>query len=157
MTSSEKNSAPARPAALGAEEIKAILPHRYPFLLVDRILELDAEWGVGVKNVTLNEPFFQGHFPEHAVMPGVLIIEAMAQVAGIVSLRRIGGAKTFAFLTGIDHARFRDQVLPGDQLRIETRIIKAKANVHVVAGVAKVGEKVVCEAEIMFMLLAERT
>lgn len=157
MTLSEKKGAAPRPAALGAEEIKALLPHRYPFLLVDRILEFDAEHAVGLKNVTLNEPYFQGHFPGHAVMPGVLIIEAMAQVAGVASLRRISGTKMIVFLTGIDHARFRDRVLPGDQLRIETRLVKEKSNFHVVAGVAKVGDKIVCEAELMFMLIVEST
>lgn len=145
-------ASPPAGSVLDANEIKRILPHRYPFLLVDRILEIDGERAVGVKNVSQNEPFFEGHFPDYPVMPGVLIIEAIAQLAGIVALKRLGSTRAVAFLTGIDSARFRDQVFPGDQLLIETRIVKEKAKFHIAAGTAKVGDKTVCEAELMFML-----
>jgi 3-hydroxyacyl-[acyl-carrier-protein] dehydratase len=137
------------------DELKHVLPHRYPFLLVDRILEIDDARAVGIKNFTASEPFFQGHFPARAVVPGVLLVESMAQVAGIVALRRAGertGGR-LAFLAGLENVRFREPVVPGDQVTIETRIVKEKARLHVAEGKAKVGETLVCEATIMFVLL----
>jgi len=138
---------------LDIEEIRNILPHRYPMLLVDRILELDAERIVGIKNVTVNEPFFQGHFPDFPVMPGVLIVEAMAQVAGVLVLKTIPDrASKLVLLAGIDNARFRRQVLPGDQLRIEMKVVKRKASVAKMQGVATVDGAVVAEVEVLCKL-----
>src|SRR5580658_11020793 len=117
------------------QAIREILPHRYPMLLVDRIEELEEDRIVGIKNVTANEPFFQGHFPEFPVMPGVLIVEAMAQTAGVQVLSSIPDRdQKLVFLVAVDAARFRRPVVPGDQLRIEMRVIKRKGNVAKMAG-----------------------
>jgi beta-hydroxyacyl-ACP dehydratase FabZ len=107
-------------------EIQALLPHRYPFLLVDRVLELDPDRRiVGIKNVTVNEPFFQGHFPGRPVMPGVLILEAMAQVGGLLAFKSLGAAsRPVVYLTGVDGAKFRKPVVPGDRLRFEIDVVK---------------------------------
>jgi 3-hydroxyacyl-[acyl-carrier-protein] dehydratase len=115
---------------LDTEAIAKLLPHRYPFLLVDRIIELEDMRVVGIKNVTMNEPHFTGHFPDHPVMPGVLIIEAMAQVAGVLVLSKIPDReKKLVFLATIEQAKFRKPVVPGDQLRIEVNILKLKPSV----------------------------
>src|SRR5271157_3571100 len=138
---------------LDINDIRGILPHRYPFLLVDRIVELDAERIVGIKNVTANEPFFQGHFPDIPVMPGVLIVEAMAQTAGVQVLSSIPDRDTkLVFLVSVDAARFRRPVVPGDQLRIEMRVIKRKGTVAKMAGRATVDGVLVAEAEVMCKL-----
>jgi len=138
---------------LDIEEIRKILPHRYPFLLVDRIVELDAGRIVGIKNVTVNEPFFQGHFPDFPVMPGVLIIEAMAQVAGVLVLKNIPDrASKLVLLAGVDSARFRRPVLPGDQLRIEMKTLKVKASVAKMHGTATVDGDLVAEVEVLCKL-----
>jgi 3-hydroxyacyl-[acyl-carrier-protein] dehydratase len=140
-------------AILDVNEIREILPHRYPFLLVDRIIELDAERIVGIKNVTANEPFFNGHFPDFPVMPGVLIVEAMAQTAGVLVLKSIPDRHSkLVFLVSVDAARFRRPVVPGDQLRIEMNVIKRKGSVAKMAGKATVDGKVVAEAEVMCKL-----
>jgi beta-hydroxyacyl-ACP dehydratase FabZ len=136
---------------LDIQAIKAILPHRFPFLLVDRIVELEPERIVGIKNVTANEPFFAGHFPEFPVMPGVLIVEAMAQVAGVLVLKDMGTQKA-VFLATIEQAKFRRPVFPGDQLRIEMKLIKRKAAVAKMAGTVTVDGAVVAEAELMCKL-----
>ncbi len=136
---------------LDIQAIKAILPHRYPFLLVDRIVELEAERIVGIKNVTGNEPFFAGHFPDFPVMPGVLIVEAMAQVAGVLVLKDMGEQKA-VFLASIEQAKFRRPVVPGDQLRIEMKVGKRKATVAKMYGKATVDGAVVAEAELMCKL-----
>lgn len=134
-------------------EIRTILPHRYPFLLVDRILELDAERIVGIKNVTLNEPFFIGHFPDFPVMPGVLIVEAMAQVAGVLVLKNIADRhKKLVLLAAIENARFRRPVVPGDTLRVEMSVIRRKTTVAKMAGRATVDGQLVAEAEVMCKL-----
>ena len=134
-------------------EIRTILPHRYPFLLVDRIVELEAERVVGIKNVTANEPFFQGHFPDFPVMPGVLIVEAMAQTAGVLVLKSIPDRdKKLVLLVAIENAKFRKPVVPGDQLRLEMAVIKRKASVAKMAGRATVDGVVVAEAEVMCKL-----
>src|SRR6266581_4623141 len=113
---------------LDVNEIRRILPHRYPMLLVDRILELEADRIVGIKNVTANEPFFSGHFPDYPVMPGVMIVEAMAQVAGVLVLKHIEDRKTkLVLLTGVDAAKFRKPVRPGDQLRMEMKVLRQRA------------------------------
>lgn len=132
-------------------KIQEILPHRYPFLLVDRVLEINAEElkAVGIKNVSANEPFFQGHFPGKPVMPGVLITEAMGQVGAvlILSLDRFKGK--IPFLASIDNLRFRKPVVPGDQLRIEVQITATKRNVGKMTGNAYVGDTLVASGEIM--------
>jgi 3-hydroxyacyl-[acyl-carrier-protein] dehydratase len=132
------------------DAIRDILPHRYPMLLVDAIIELEAERVVGIKNVTANEPFFMGHFPEFPVMPGVLIVEAMAQVAGVLVLNQIPDRKDkLVLLATIEMAKFRKPVRPGDQLRIEMIITRRKASVAKMHGTAKVDGVVVAEAELM--------
>ncbi|HEY1340176.1 MAG TPA: 3-hydroxyacyl-ACP dehydratase FabZ [Bryobacteraceae bacterium] len=138
---------------LDINEIRTLLPHRYPFLLVDRIVEMDAERVVGIKNVTANEPFFMGHFPDFPVMPGVLIVEAMAQAAGVLVLKSIPDReKKLVLLVAIENARFRRPVVPGDTLRLEMQVIKRKASVAKMAGRATVDGQVVAEAEVMCKL-----
>src|SRR5271166_5351410 len=138
---------------LDINEIRSYLPHRYPFLLVDRIVELEAERIVGIKNVTVNEPFFNGHFPDFPVMPGVLIVEAMAQTAGVLVLKSIPDRENkLVLLVAVENARFRKPVVPGDTLRMEMRVIKRKASVAKMAGVATVDGVVVAEAEVMCKL-----
>ncbi len=140
-------------AILDINEIRGILPHRYPFLLVDRIIEMDADHVVGIKNVTNNEPFFMGHFPQFPVMPGVLIVEAMAQAAGVLVLGAIPDRdKKLVLLTGISNARFRRMVVPGDQLRMEMTILKRKANVAKIAGKSTVDGQLVAEIEVLCSL-----
>ena len=138
---------------LDIDEIQSILPHRYPFLLVDRIVELEPERIVGIKNVTYNEPAFTGHFPDFPVMPGVLIIEAMAQTAGVLVLKQIENRhQKLVLLVAVEYARFRKPVRPGDTLRMEMKVIKRKASVAKMAGVATVDGQVVAEAEVMCKL-----
>jgi len=130
--------------------IQKILPHRYPFLLVDRILESTDKKIVGLKNVTINEPFFQGHFPGHPIMPGVLILEAMAQVGGVGALNLSENLGKLAYFLSIKEAKFRKPVVPGDQLIIEVEIMKTKLSVMQVKATAKVAGEVVTEAQMMF-------
>ena len=138
---------------LDIQAIQSLLPHRYPFLLVDRILELEDMRVVGIKNVTFNEPHFAGHFPEFQVMPGVLIIEAMAQVAGVLVLSRIEDRKSkLVFLATIENAKFRRPVVPGDQLRIEVKFLKLKPRVAKMQCSATVDGAVVAEAELVCTL-----
>jgi beta-hydroxyacyl-ACP dehydratase FabZ len=140
-------------AEFGIEEIMKLLPHRYPFLLVDRIIECDDEKRiVGIKNVTMNEPFFQGHFPGEPIMPGVLQLEAMAQTAGVLLNRASGNPDAIPFFMGIDGARFRRVVKPGDQLRIEIDITKARSRMARFKGRIFVGDELASEAEMMCML-----
>ncbi len=140
-------------AILDINDIRGILPHRFPFLLVDRIVELEAERIVGIKNVTNTEPFFTGHFPDFPVMPGVLIVEAMAQTAGVLVLKTIPDReKKLVLLVAIENARFRRPVVPGDTLRMEMKVIKRKSSVAKMAGVATVDGVVVAEAEVMCKL-----
>jgi len=146
-------STTASTRALEIDAIREILPHRYPFLLVDRIEELETERVVGIKNVTVNEPFFAGHFPDYPVMPGVLIIEAMAQVAGVLVLSGIPDRKDkLVLLAGVDGAKFRKPVRPGDQLRMEMKVLRSRATMAKVSGTATVDGMVVAEAEILCVL-----
>jgi 3-hydroxyacyl-[acyl-carrier-protein] dehydratase len=138
---------------LDIQEIRDILPHRYPMLLVDAILELEEERIVGIKNVTVNEPFFIGHFPEFPVMPGVLVVEAMAQVAGVLVLKSVPDRRNkLVLLATIEQAKFRRPVRPGDQLRIEMKVTRRKASVAKMHGQATVDGVVVAEAELMCKL-----
>jgi len=142
---------------LQAREIMNILPHRYPFLLVDRVIELEpGRRAVGIKNVTANEPQFTGHWPDNPVMPGVLIIEAMAQVGGILLLTVADNEGMLALFAGVDGVRFRRPVLPGDQLRIETELLRAKGRIGKARAVATVDGEVVAEGELMFALTEDR-
>ena len=141
---------------LDIEAIRDILPHRYPFLMVDRIIEMEADRIVGIKNVSVNEPFFMGHFPDFPVMPGVLITEAMAQVAGVLVLSSIPDRKSkLVLLASVEEAKFRKQVRPGDQLRIEMKMIKRKTFIAKMSGIVTVDGVVVAEG-VMMCVLADR-
>jgi len=132
------------------DEILALMPHNYPFLLVDRVVEFEPQKRiVGIKNVTFNEPFFPGHFPGKPIMPGVLIIEALAQTAGILAFKSFPGLKGDVRFIGIDKARFRKPVTPGDQLRLSLEVVKHRREIWVFDGQAYVDEKKVAEAQIM--------
>ena len=135
------------------KEIKEILPHRYPFLLVDKITEMEeGKRGKGYKNVTINEPFFQGHFPEYPVMPGVLVLEALAQVGAVavLSMEQFKGKNPL--FAGADKVKWRRQVMPGDKLELECEIIKIKGPIGIGKALATVDGKKACEAEIMFAI-----
>jgi beta-hydroxyacyl-ACP dehydratase FabZ len=133
---------------LGIEEIMKVLPHRYPFLLVDKIVELTDTRVVGLKNVTINEPFFQGHFPGHPIMPGVLIVEAMAQTGGMLLLGTLPEpSQKVVYFMSLDNVKFRRPVKPGDQLRFELEIVQLRRPVCKMHGVARVDGEVVCEAD----------
>jgi 3-hydroxyacyl-[acyl-carrier-protein] dehydratase len=139
-------------STIDIKEIMRLLPHRYPFLLVDRILEVEKAKSItGLKNVTINEPFFQGHFPSAPIMPGVLILEGMAQVGGILAFHSIPemvGDKLIYF-AGIDKVRFRQPVVPGDQLIFEMEVLKQKGKIWKMSGKAKVNDNLVAEAELI--------
>ena len=138
---------------INIEEIISILPHRYPMLLVDRITELvPMKYAIGIKCVTINEPFFQGHFPQEPVMPGVLIIEALAQTGAVCALSADEYKGKIAFLGGVNKAKFRGKVVPGDVLTLEVEMIKVKGPVGVAQGTATVDGKKVASAEITFMI-----
>ena len=142
---------------LNCQEIQAILPHRYPFLLVDRIVDYEVgQRIVGVKNVTCNEPFFQGHFPGQPVMPGVLQLEVMAQVGAVLALKGASGpGRSIVYLAGVDKAKFRKPVLPGDQLRVEVIVLRQKAAFWKMKGQTFVDSHIVCEAEMTAMVAEE--
>ncbi|MCR8852672.1 3-hydroxyacyl-ACP dehydratase FabZ [Lysinibacillus sp. FSL R7-0073] len=136
---------------LTSQQIQEILPHRYPFLLVDRIEELEeGKRAVGLKNVTINEEFFNGHFPQYPVMPGVLIVEALAQVSAVIMLTKEGNEGRLGLLAGIDQCRFKKQVKPGDQLRLEVEITRVKGSIGKGKGIATVDGELVCEMELVF-------
>jgi 3-hydroxyacyl-[acyl-carrier-protein] dehydratase len=154
----ENKVAPASATTLDVERIMRLIPHRYPFLLIDKIVDVvPFESATGIKNVSINEPHFQGHFPQRPVMPGVLIIEAMAQTAGALVVHSLGAGaegKLVYFMT-IENARFRRPVVPGDQLRIHVVKERNRGNVWKFAGQAKVGETLVAEATYSAMIMDE--
>jgi beta-hydroxyacyl-ACP dehydratase FabZ len=142
---------------LDIKQIMELLPHRYPFLLIDRILEFEmGKRIVGLKNVTMNEPFFQGHFPGHPIMPGVLLLEAMAQAGGVLALKSIPEEdvkKKVLYFMSIDKAKFRKPVVPGDQVRFELDVIKQRSTIMSLKARALVDGTVVAEAEMMAMIV----
>lgn len=133
-------------------EIKEILPHRYPFLLIDKVISMEGNKIVAIKNVTVNENYFQGHFPAEAVMPGVLIIEALAQTGAVAILSKNEFKGKIAYFAGIDKAKFRRKVIPGDILRLEVEIKKLRGRAGIGYGIAYVDDKKVCEGELTFMV-----
>lgn len=138
---------------MDSQQIKETIPHRYPFLLVDHVEEVEeGKRVVGKKNVTINEPFFQGHFPEYPVMPGVLIVEALAQVGAIALLSQEENKGKIGFLAGLDKCRFKRQVKPGDTLKLEVEILRMRGSIGKGKGIATVDGEVACEAEIMFAI-----
>lgn len=151
-------------SAYGIDTILKLLPHRYPFLMVDRVLEAadDGTHLVAIKNATFNEPFFQGHFPGQPIMPGVLHIEAIAQACGLMCLLAktedaTGGAASYdTILTGVENAKFRRMIVPGDQLRIETTLVHHKGHFGKASGKIVVGDKVATEATLSFMLIPHK-
>lgn len=142
---------------IGIQEILDILPHRYPFLLIDRIVEMEmGKRVVGIKNVTMNEPFFQGHFPGHPIMPGVLLLEAMAQVGGVMALKSVPEHEVrnkVIYFMSIDKAKFRKPVVPGDQLRFELEVTKQRATIMGFKAQAFVDGALVAEAELMAIIV----
>jgi beta-hydroxyacyl-ACP dehydratase FabZ len=142
---------------IGIQEIMETLPHRYPFLLVDRIVELEmGKRIVGIKNVTMNEPFFQGHFPGHPIMPGVLLLEAMAQTGGVLALKSVPPEQVknkLIYFMSIDKAKFRKPVIPGDQVRFELDVVKIRSTIVSLKAKALVEGAVVAEAELMAMIV----
>ena len=139
---------------LNIQEIQAIIPHRYPFLLVDKIIEIEeGVKAVGIKNVTVNEPFFQGHFPGRPIMPGVLIVEALAQVGAVVILKAEENKGKLAVFTGINNFKFRQQVVPGDTLRLEVEMTAFKRGMGKANVAAYVGDKVAAKGEISFAIV----
>ncbi|WP_413154700.1 3-hydroxyacyl-ACP dehydratase FabZ [Bartonella sp. cb54] len=141
--------------SIDIEKLLSILPHRYPFLLIDRIVEIDGEQkAIGIKNVTINEPHFAGHFPVKPVMPGVLILEAMAQTAGAISLLKLVNKKaSLVYLMTVDNAKFRKPVIPGDQLKIHVQLLKKRSGMRRFLCVAEVENVRVAEAEIAAMII----
>ncbi len=138
---------------LNIKDIQKLLPHRYPFLLVDRIIEMEPGIrALGIKNVTINEGFFQGHFPEQPIMPGVLIIEALAQVAGVLAFCSEVSEGRSVYFMSIEKAKFRRPVLPGDQLKLEVKILQRRGNVWKFSGSAVVEQKLATEAEFTAMV-----
>ena len=138
---------------LTIEGIKKILPHRYPFLLVDRVTACDGQKTIaGYKNVTGNEEFFQGHFPGNPVMPGVLVIEALAQLGAVLLMQRFVGQKVFAYFAGIDKARFKRPVVPGDRLDMEALVLRDRGRFAVIEGKASVDGQIAAEAILMCMV-----
>ena len=133
-------------------QIKEILPHRYPFLLIDRVISIDGNKIVAIKNVTANENYFHGHFPIEPVMPGVLIIEALAQTGAVAILSKDEFKGKIAYFAGIDKAKFRRKVVPGDTLRLEVELTKLRGRAGVGYGIAYVDDKKVCEGELTFMV-----
>jgi len=145
-------TSPGTGDVMSVEEVMKLLPHRPPFLMVDRILKMEGNTIVGVKNVTINEPYFQGHFPGHPIMPGVLQLEAMAQVAGVLLLKRLEAANQIAYFMSAEEVRWRKPVVPGDVLVIEIELTKTRGRIGKAKGICKVAGEIVSEAEVTFML-----
>lgn len=143
---------PAENGAMTVEEIIRILPHRPPFLFVDRIIKLDSDKIIGAKNVTINEPFFEGHFPGHPILPGVLQLEAMAQVAGVLLLKKLAQENLVAYFMSAENVKWRRPVVPGDMLIIEVEMTKIRGKIGKAKGICKVGGEIVSEADVTFML-----
>lgn len=138
---------------LNSNEIQDVIPHRYPFLLVDRIIDGEAgSWAVGIKNVSVNEHFFSGHFPEHHVMPGVLIIEALSQVGAVAILSTEENRGKIVFFAGIKKAKFKRQVVPGDQLNLECKLERQIGNIGFGKAIARVEDEICCTAELTFAI-----
>lgn len=154
MQEEEAGGALTRESGLDVREILRMLPHRYPFLLIDRVIEIDGyKKAAAIKNVTVNEPFFQGHFPDQPLMPGVLQLESMAQLAGVLLLRKLENTGKLAVLWAIDKVKLRGAVTPGDQLRIEVETLKMKGKTAQVRGTGSVAGRLVCEATLMFTMV----
>jgi 3-hydroxyacyl-[acyl-carrier-protein] dehydratase len=153
LDSQDQNISPNQ--VLMIEDIQKLLPHRYPFLLVDRIIDfVPNKYATGIKNVTFNEQFFQGHFPDRPIMPGVLIVEAMAQVGGIVLRHLPDMQDQLSLFAGIDNVRFRRPVVPGDRLTITTELVVARKRFAKMKGRAEVDGQLACEGELMFALIS---
>ena len=145
-----------QPNTLDVMEIRRMIPHRYPFLMIDRVVDIqDMEFAAGIKNVSANEEFFQGHFPKRPIMPGVLIIEAMGQTASVMVVRSLNlvDKDSLVYFMGIDNAKFRKPVVPGDQLRVELSLLQGRKRVYKFRGEAKVDGAIVAEAEIKAMIM----
>jgi UDP-3-O-[3-hydroxymyristoyl] N-acetylglucosamine deacetylase/3-hydroxyacyl-[acyl-carrier-protein] dehydratase len=143
---------PASATAMDITELMRILPHRYPFLMVDKVIKVEGNTITAVKNVTINEPYFQGHFPNHPIMPGVLQLEAMAQVAGILMLNQAENAGKIAYFMSAESVKWRKPVRPGDSLVIKVELIKSRGKIGKARGVCSVNSEVVSEADVTFML-----
>jgi len=154
-TSYDINSTPI----FDSNQISAILPHRYPFLLVDKIIQIDKESITGLKNVTINEPFFQGHFPGNPIMPGVLQVEALAQTAGVLALKNVEDPTNYwLYFLGIDDCRFKKMVVPGDTLLLKCSLIsEIRRGIAKIQGKAFVGEKLACTAKMTAMLVKKQS
>lgn len=138
---------------LDIQQIKEIIPHRYPFWLIDRIIEVEeGKRAVGIKNVTTNEEFFNGHFPDYPVMPGVLIVEALAQVSAVIMLIKEENRGKIGLFAGIDNCRFKKQVRPGDQLRLEVEMTRVRGLIAKAHAIATIDDEIVCEADVTFAL-----
>jgi UDP-3-O-[3-hydroxymyristoyl] N-acetylglucosamine deacetylase/3-hydroxyacyl-[acyl-carrier-protein] dehydratase len=148
------NETKAQDGAIDINGVMKLLPHRYPFLLVDRVAKLEGNHIIGIKNVTINEPYFQGHFPGHPVMPGVLQLEAIAQVAGIVMLKNAENIGKIAYFMSAEDVKWRKPVHPGDVLVIEVELTKMRGKIGKAKGVCKVQGEVVSEASVTFMVIA---
>ena len=148
----QRHKAGTKPVVMDLAQIKEVLPHRYPFLFVDRVLDLSETAITALKNVSGSEPFFQGHFPQRPVMPGVLMVEALAQAGGILLLSKGENNGKVAYLASIENARFRRLVTPGDQLLLRIELVKMKSRIGLVKGTATVDGEEVCNADIMFSL-----
>ena len=144
---------PRKSVRLDVAKILEILPHRYPFVMVDRVTMIEGNRIIAVKNVSMNEPYFQGHFPAHPVMPGVLQLEAMAQAAGILMIKRAEALNQIAYFMAADGVKWRKPVFPGDMLVIEVELTKSRGKIGKASGVCKVGGEIVSEAEVTFMVM----
>src|SRR3989338_2351460 len=152
MDNTKHKAAAAKAGAMSLEKIKEVLPHRYPFLLVDRVIEMTDTSITAIKNVSGSEPYFQGHFPQRPVMPGVLMVESLAQAGGGLLLSKGENHGKIAYLASIENARFRKLVTPGDQLILRVELVRMKSRIGLVKGVATVNGEEVCSADIMFSL-----